>query len=195
MPLPWLRLIDTAIGLGDVVRRVRARNDAGDETRALAQRSLLGGMEARFAGVVVAALREAFDRDNQRLQLERENQEADRRRAERLLKLELLRQAGEREVARLRLIAIAALAGWLGALAVTIRSAATGGRVVVGVGWVLLLVALAATFAEQARLNRAIAVADERLSIESAIAPGVGGVAAPWLVAVGMAAVTIAALM
>ncbi|MGC4081096.1 MAG: hypothetical protein QM736_03035 [Vicinamibacterales bacterium] len=196
MPVPWLRLIDAALGFGDVVRRARLRSELGDETRQLAQsRSLLGGMETRLAGVVVAALKEAFDRDSQRLVLEREKQEAERERAERLLKLELLRQAGEREIARLRLIGVAALAGWLGALVVATRIVETSGRVVVGLGWILLLAALVAAFAEQARINRAIAVADDRLSVEAATAPGVGGLASPWLVAAGMVAVTIAVLL
>ena len=52
-----------------------------------------GGLEARLAGVVVAALKEAFDRDTQRLELEREQLDAERQRAERALRLELRRQA------------------------------------------------------------------------------------------------------
>ena len=64
-----------------------------------------GGLEARMAGVVVAALKEAFDRDSRRLELEREQLAAERQRAERALQLELQRQAGDREIGRLRLLA------------------------------------------------------------------------------------------
>ncbi|MGE3959009.1 MAG: hypothetical protein AB7H96_20010 [Vicinamibacterales bacterium] len=197
MAVPWLRLIDAALGVTDVVRRVRARNAPADENRQLvAGASVLGGIEARLAGVVVAALKEAFDRDHQRLELEREQIEAERRRAERALKLELLRLAGEREIARMRLVAGAAVVGWVGTLLLARTLADSGtGRFMLGLGWVLLLAALACGFAEQSRLGRAIAVADDRLSVESATAPGAAGVAAPWLVAAGFAAITIAALV
>ena len=45
----------------------------------------LGALETRLAGVVVAALKEAFDRDKARMDLERETLEAERARAERAL--------------------------------------------------------------------------------------------------------------
>ena len=40
-----------------------------------------GALEARLAGVVVAALKEAFDRDSRRLELERDQLAAERLRA------------------------------------------------------------------------------------------------------------------
>ena len=49
-----------------------------------------------MAGVLVAALKEAFDRDGTRLEMERSQIEAERRRAEEALRAELRRQAGER---------------------------------------------------------------------------------------------------
>ena len=79
-----------------------------------------GGLEARLAGVVVAALKEAFDRDTRRLELEREQLDAERERAERALRLELQRQAADREIGRLRLLAGVAVAGWLGTLLLAI---------------------------------------------------------------------------
>ena len=96
MAVPWLRLIDAALGLSDVVRRTRGRSSADAESHQLAavqSTSMLGGIEARLAGVVVAALKEAFDRDSRRLDLEREQIEAERQRAERLA--ERLRHLGE----------------------------------------------------------------------------------------------------
>jgi hypothetical protein len=59
----------------------------------------------------------------------------------------------------------------------------------------MLLTALACTFVEQSRLARAMAAADERLSVESATASGVAGVAAPWLVAAGLVAVSLGLLL
>ena len=198
MPVPWLSLIDAALGLSDVVRRTRGRS-ADAESRQLAvsqSTSMLGGIEARLAGVVVSALKEAFDRDSRRLDLEREQIEAERQRAERLLRLELLRQAGEREIARQRLIAIAATSGWVAALVLSIWLPTAGpARLLLGAGWVLLLSALLCSFLEQSRLSRALAVADERLSVESSTAPAAAGLAAPWLVAVGLIALSVGVLV
>lgn len=198
MALPWLRLIDLALGLNDVVRRVRARNDNPEQARSLTSTgsTALGGVETRMAGVVVSALKEAFDRDHVRLQLEREKLEAERQRAERILKLELLRQAGEREIGRMRTVSAAGLVGLAISVALSFRAPATiGGRVLIGVALALLLGSLMCAFAEHARLSRTIAAADDRLSVESATAPQTAGVAAPWLVMAGFVAVAIAALL
>ncbi len=198
MPVPWLRLIDAALGLSDVVRRTRGRS-ADAESRELTppqSASMMGGIEARLAGVVVAALKEAFDRDSRRLDLEREHLESERQKAERLLRLELLRQAGEREIARLRLLAVAATAGWVVALVLSAWLPPVGAaRVLLGVGWVLLLMGMLCSFLEQARLSRALAVADERLSVQSSTAPAAAGVAAPWLVGVGLVALSLGVLI
>ena len=61
-------------------------------------------------------LKEAFDRDSRRLDLEREQLAAERERAERALRLELRRQAADREIGRLRLLAGIAVASWIGTL-------------------------------------------------------------------------------
>ena len=53
--------------------------------------------------MVVAALKEAFDRDHARLELERGQLEEERRRAAAALQAELRRQAIDRELGRLRL--------------------------------------------------------------------------------------------
>src|SRR5580765_6320203 len=114
MPLHWLGIVDTLI---DVTTRVvggrKGRRSADEpESSTVAGRSG-GQLEARMTGVVVAALKEAFDRDARRLELEREQAEREHHRAERLLKLELLRQAGDREIGRLRLMAGVAIGSWI----------------------------------------------------------------------------------
>lgn len=198
MALPWLRLIDVALNMTDVVRRVKARSEPGEGARqtALTTVSALGGIETRLAGVVVGALKEAFDRDSQRLLIEREKLEAERQRADRLLKLELLRQAGEREVASLKAIGAAAIVGWLGVLLLAARAGLTvPGRASLGAAALSLLGALVCVYLEQQRQVRAMAVADERLSVESATASGAAGTAAPWLVVVGYAAAALGALI
>src|SRR5579864_1764622 len=115
MPVPWLRILSAVIGVTDFARLTTGRA-GGDEEQLVPGNRALGQLETHLAGVVVAALKEAFDRDSRRLELEREQLEAERRRAERALQLEVLRQAGDREVARLRLLAGVAAGGWLGSL-------------------------------------------------------------------------------
>ena len=63
MAVPWLRVINAVLGITDVVQLVKGRG-ATDERREVAvapTASGLGGLEARLAGVVVAALKEAFE--------------------------------------------------------------------------------------------------------------------------------------
>src|SRR5437588_4177333 len=154
MAVPWLRILDTLIGVTDLARSRRMRSMAS-ENETLQQADpgrALGGLETRLAGVVVAALKEAFDRDTRRLELEREQLEAERNRAERALQLELRRQAGDREIGRLRLVAGVAVASWVGTLFFSTRL--IGGpaiaRVLIGGGWLLLLGAIAASFVAEA---------------------------------------------
>src|SRR5436190_7244882 len=118
MPVPWLSIIDTLIGITDIAVRRRPPAREPEQELRLDDRASgpLGGLEARLAGVVVAALKEAFDRDTRRLELQRAELEAGRERADRALRLELRRQAGDREIGRLRLLAGMAAASWLGTL-------------------------------------------------------------------------------
>jgi hypothetical protein len=200
MAVPWLAILDTVLGMTQVVRRVRQRVAPGEANDALASTARGGGpLEARLAGVVVAALKEAFDRDHQRLELEREQIEAERRRAERAMRLELARQAGEREVSRLRLLAGIAATGSLGLLFLA-RSLvdAGGGAPVLGTGGLLLLGGLASSFVGQAAVARAL----DRVARQSAdggageeISSGRAGAAATWLVVSGLAALVVALLL
>src|SRR4051812_44069368 len=94
----WMRVLDTVSGLAQLTERFR-RPATADPAGPLAPSGgggALGGLEARMAGVLVAALKEAFDRDSTRLEMERSQIEGERRRAEEALRAELRRQAGER---------------------------------------------------------------------------------------------------
>src|SRR5262245_61094293 len=105
MALPWLTVVDTLLDVAGLAMSRRSRRPQEDgETSTLPGRAF-GQLETRLTGVVMAALKEAFDRDASRLELEREQAERERVRAERLLRLELWRQAGDREIGRLRLLA------------------------------------------------------------------------------------------
>jgi hypothetical protein len=202
MPIPWLRLLNAAVGATTLVRRVSGRSSAGTDGGGLIA-SLLhpdNRLEARLAGVVVAALKEAFDRDHTRLEIEREHIEAERRRAERALRLELLRQAGERELSRLRLLAGVAVAIWIGTLflSASLVAASTVTRAGLGVGWLLLLASLAAVFLGQSRIGRRLdgimELADQPAVATDAITSGGVGRAAPWLIVAGLAAIAVGIL-
>lgn len=151
-----------------------------------------GGLETRLAGVVVAALKEAFERDTHRLDLERAQLEAERERAERALRLELRRQAGDREIGRLRLLAGVSIASWIGTLffAARLLGASVGARVALGGGWLLLLVAFAAAFMAQSRVAESL----DR-SETAPLDAGPEGTLAVWLIVAGLALVGIAVLV
>jgi len=199
MAVPWLRIFDMLIGVTDIARSSRSRPAAeGAETQQLAPGSrALGHLETRLAGVVVAALKEAFDRDTRRLELEREQVEAERARAERALRLELLRQAGEREIGRLRLIAGVAVASWLGTLFFSTRviGGGAGPKAAIGCGWLLLIAALASAFVAQSRVSHALDRIDDSTVRSDAVASGLAGVVAPWLVVAGLATIGVAILI
>lgn len=219
MALPWLMILDTALGFGNVVRKMRGRS-TGEVAEPLA-RSVRPNrwLEARLAGVFVAALREAFDRDHERLEMERAQVQAERDRAARVLRLELVRQAGDRETGRLRLVAGVAAACWLAALFVVsgLADATTAARVAFSGGWLLLLGSLAGSLAAQLRISRQMErIVRLELSARTdvvevgkvsrvdtwesdaeiePVTAGVGGAAAPWLLVAGLAFVVLGALL
>ncbi len=191
--VPWLRILDAILGVTDLARGPRSRLSP-EADQQLAAGGAFGHLETRLAGVVVAALKEAFDRDTRRLELEREQMEAERARAERALRLELLRQAADREIGRLRLMAGVAAATWLGTLLVPSRliGGGAGARTALGIGWALLIAALASAFAAQTRVARAL----DRLDAPGdAVAGGTAGMAAPWLIVAGLAVIAMAMLI
>jgi hypothetical protein len=192
MAFPWLRLLNTLIGVTDFAMTRRAGREEG--TQLAVGRRTLGNLEAHLAGVVVAALKEAFDRDSRRLDLEREHLEAERLRAERMLRLELVRQTGERELARLRLIAGVAIVGWMGTLFMSTRL--IGGppesRAALAAGWAMLLAALVAAFVGQSSIGQGLARLDlsaDTLQISRA------GALASWLIVVGLALIGLAVVV
>src|SRR6478735_5406190 len=124
MPMNFVtlfRAFDAAMSLRDAARKFRGEPlpppDTGLTATSPAGSALVGQIETRLTNVVVAALKEAFDRDHARLELERAQLEEQRRRAEEALRLELRRQAADRELARLRLLGGVALVGWIAAVA------------------------------------------------------------------------------
>ncbi len=160
----WIKVLDTVANFAPIVvqffggRGTPPSSQASAETgvpssldvRAQGGLADVRGLEARLAGVVVAALKEAFDRDKARMDLERETIEAERARAERALQAELRRQAADRELVQLRMLAMFAgllllvsgvLAVWLPGMRTGLASATLSG------GWLLALAALGCVFA------------------------------------------------
>lgn len=138
----WMKILGTVTSLAQVGAQLR--RPAGAEPGAGTS------LEHRLAGVVVAALKEAFDRDRARMDLERETLEAERARAERALEAELRRQAADRALNQLKLISIfaglvllmsALLAAWIGGM----RTGA--GAVTLATGWAFSLGTLGCVFA------------------------------------------------
>lgn len=155
MPVPWLRVLDTVSGLVQISSRFR-RDPGADLASAEAPGRQTGPLEARLAGVVVAALQEAFDRDRARMELERSHVEAEQRRAAEAMAAELRRQASERALGQLRLIAVMAVTVWMlsAALAVWLPGMREGvPRGMLASGWGLALAALGCAFAGWQRIS------------------------------------------
>lgn len=185
------RAYDAVISFRDAARRLKDSSSASKSETSLSQtaaaQGLAGQIEARLTNVVVAALKEAFDRDHARLELERAQIEEERRRAEEALRLELRRQTVDREIGRLRLLAGTALIGWIASIAVLFEhQASVPSRVVLGVGWLLLLGSLGAAFAAQGRVNAERTDKPERAD---------AGALPLWLLIAGLAATAISLLL
>jgi hypothetical protein len=204
MALPWLRILDAVIGVTDLARsrKMKSLSRTGGDPESLeasGQRAPLQGLEARLAGVMVAALKEVFDRDSRRLELERSQADAERERAERALRLELLRQRADREIGRLRLLAAVGVVGWLGTLSFASRMVEPSSRVMFAGGWLVLLAAVATSFAAQAQVasavERAKGVADGTSDDRDAAWSSAPASIALWLVVLGLALVGLAILL
>ncbi len=184
--LQWAAVFETVGTLAKMARRMgqgAVEGLAGNPPATPAP----GQLEASLAGVVVAALKEAFDRDSVRMEMERSQLDAERRRAEELLRAELRRQAADRILAQLKLVAVIAVGTWalsavLGVLLPGMREGIP--RLLLGAGWVFALGALGSAFA-----------AWQHVSLHSAD-PASGGAAvldhaaamyAPWLLITALA--------
>jgi hypothetical protein len=185
----WMRVLDTVSGLAQLTERFR-RPASREIGAPLSSTGPLGAIEARLAGVLVAALKEAFDRDSTRLEMERSQIEAERQRAEAALAAELRRQAGERALDQLRLIAMMAIGAWAlsAALSVWLPGMRAGlPRGLLGVGWALALGALGAAFAGWQRVSAWTAETRQQLSVSSVTVRDSAAAAAPWLLIAALA--------
>jgi hypothetical protein len=177
----WMRVFDTVSGLIQVAGRMR-RPEAADSggLQTSAGGGPLGQIEARLAGVVVAALKEAFDRDSARLELERAQIESERRRAEEALRAELRRQAADRLLGGLKIVALVSTGAWAlsAALGVWLPGMREGAaRMILGAGWLLAFAALGCSFAGW----QAIAAWSSASGADANLPRNPAMTAAPWL--------------
>ena len=184
------RAYDALIAFRDAARRFKNPSEPPPET-SLSQTSsaqgLAGQIETRLTNVVVAALKEAFDRDHARLELERAQLDEQRRRAEEAMRLEIRRQAVDRELARLRLLSGASLIGWVASVVMLfVHPSGVPSHVALGLGWLLLLAALGASFHAQRRVSAMTTEREQRLDY---------GALPLWLMIAGLAATAISLLL
>ena len=191
-----IKAFDAVMAFTDAARKLRGGTPSRPSDTALAASSpsgtLAGQLEARLTNVVVAALKEAFDRDHARLELERAQLDEQRRRAQEAMRLELRRQAADRELGRLRLLAATALVGWIASVLVLgTRAGETAmiARLALGGGWLCLLGALAFSFTAQGRISAYVPEQDAPLDA------GPGGAAALWLLVAGLALTAVSLLL
>ena len=181
----WMRVIDAVSGIAQVSGKLRQKTapDGG-----VPAESSPGTLETRMAGVVVAALKEAFDRDRARMDLERTQIESERRRAEEALTAELRRQAAERALGQLRLIAVMAIGAWMlsAVLAVWLPGMRAGGpRGLLGAGWALSFAAVGCAFAASQHIS--LWTARSLDATDSPRSPAAS--AAPWALLLALAAI------
>jgi hypothetical protein len=200
MPFPWLRVLNAALGLTEFVGGLNrggtsAARGALREAGAMDREDM--PIETKLAGAAGAALKEAFDRDHQRLALDREQRETDRKRAERLLRLDLAREAADRELTHLRWLGTLALVSWLGTTLLVVASSgwSAGLRVVLGIGWGCFLAALATAFVAQSRLVQSLSRLPDRGEVPTLPSSDTAATAAIWLLVSGLGAVAIAVLV
>jgi LPXTG-motif cell wall-anchored protein len=186
---------DAVVAFRDATRRFKGLSSEPPPETSLspsaAAQGIAGQIETRLTNVVVAALKEAFDRDHARLELERAQLEEQRPRAEEALRHELRRQAADRELARLRLLGGVALVGWIAAVALFVARLAAmsmASRSLSAAAWLLLLGSLGTAFSAQRRLSTA--VSDPSASLE----PSTGDAVSLWLLIAGLAVAAVALL-
>ena len=107
----WLRALSAVGAVAEASRLFRAPRGEAEREPAVFQPGSTQ-LEARLAQVVVAALKEAFNRDRARFDLEQGHLDAQRERAEQQLRLEWLRQESERALGQVRMMAIMSLIVW-----------------------------------------------------------------------------------
>ena len=144
--LTWLRALNAVGAVADAsgfFRAATARSGSDPAAPDTAEE-----LETRVTTVVVAALKEAFDRDRARFDLEHELREVERTRAERAFRLEWVRRTCEQTLTHVRLAAVLSLGVWVASagLVVWLAPLVSAAKVLLGLGWLVLFAAVGASF-------------------------------------------------
>jgi hypothetical protein len=185
----WMRVLDTVSGLVQMSGKFR-RPPETDIAAAPPGSGPLGQLETRLAGVVVAALKEAFDRDRARMDLERAQMDAERQRAEEALRAELRRQAAERTLGQLRLMATMAFAVLMVSAALGVWMPGmhgVGPRALLGAGWASAIAAVGCAFMAWQHASRWSADVGEAPAVGGGTPDHPGSTAALWLLLAALA--------
>jgi hypothetical protein len=146
----WLRALEVVGGL--------ARRGADREPNA----GVLAPFETHLLGFAIGAIKKAFDRDSDRMALERQHLEAERARAEAALRLEWLRQEADRRFTEARLVAGLAFGVWIASaiLGVTLAGGyALLAKVLLASAWTALIGSMAIAMIEYRRVTSWVTVA------------------------------------
>ena len=187
--LTWLRALNA---IGTVAEASKVFRGASTDV----EREAAGGeagstqLEARLASVVVAALKEAFDRDRARFNLEQGHLDAERERAEARLRLEWLRQTSERTLGQVRMIAVMSLVVWVasGLLLVWLPgSQASAPKLLLGFGWGALIATVACAFVAHNRITTWLVGAQMSDATPADLPQSSSITILPWLLVLGFA--------
>ena len=185
----WLRALNAVGTVAEASRLFRgARAEPGGEPVVAQPGSTQ--LEARLASVVVAALKEAFDRDRARFNFEQSYLDAQRARAEEQVRFEWLRQTGERALSQVRLIAVMSLIVWVASvllLAWLPGSPETASKVLLGFGWSALIGSLACAFVTHNGVTAWLVGARALEVATSKLPQGFSRTILPWLFVLGLA--------
>ena len=143
----WLRALNAVGTVAEATRFFRSSGQAADQPPAPSE-SAGGSLETRLANVVVAALREAFDRDRARFDLERDLHEAEEARMAQALRLEWLRQTVAQALTQTQHLEVLSIVVWIASVVAAgwLSPLGPAAKAFLWVGWVGLSAAIAAAF-------------------------------------------------
>jgi hypothetical protein len=158
------KVFDTFMSVLDAKQEPTEAPKSGD--RPTPATTFADQVEMRLTNVVISALKEAFNRDEARLELERAHLEEQRRRAEETVRMELRRQTAEREISRLRLVGVVGMIGWIASILLLVLrrdvSHVTQGLLIAAA--ILSLCSLGSAFIAQGRINAYVTENDHPLN-------------------------------
>ena len=182
----WLRALNAVSTVAEVTKVFRSAHEASKTPNATVETGATD-LETGLANVVVAALKEAFDRDRSRFELEREAREAEHTRAERVLRLNWLRQTAAQSFSQVRLLATFSVTVWVVSAvgAGYLAPLPTNATLFLGFGWATLAAAVAAAVIAHQRLTVWLAAEPGRPTASDAVPRTAAHTALPWLLLAG----------